>query len=191
MDAHKVDESTLAPVAGEDEKLIERIHALSDCAYWATCGWDIPGDGIQKIGRLALKAAARLAAHAREIAELRAERDRAVEVADAQTKGVYSKYMLEAADAIADIRYLRLLGDGAEGELARMMEKVDKAEARAESAEADCARLRQDAERLQWLVDNWTPQIIPLTWNYKAARELDSSNLRAYIDAAIAEGKHD
>lgn len=63
--------------------------------------------------------------------------------------------------------------------------------ARAEAAEAECARLRQDAERLQWLVDNWTPQIIPLTWNYKAARELESSNLRAYIDAAIEEGKHE
>lgn len=37
----------------------------------------------------------------------RAERDRAVEVADAATKGVYSKYMLEAADAIADARHTR------------------------------------------------------------------------------------
>lgn len=35
------------------------------------------------------------------LAGLVAEVERAIEVADAETKGVYSKYMLEASDAIA------------------------------------------------------------------------------------------
>jgi hypothetical protein len=42
------------------DALIARIEALADCAYWAIAGWDIPGDATQKIGLLAVKAAAAL-----------------------------------------------------------------------------------------------------------------------------------
>ena len=41
----------------EGRDIVERIRALADCAYWAKCGWDIPGDSTQVIGRLAVKAA--------------------------------------------------------------------------------------------------------------------------------------
>lgn len=45
---------------------------------------------------------------AAKLAAAEAERDRAIEVADAETKGVYSQYMLEAADAIAELRSTRI-----------------------------------------------------------------------------------
>ena len=41
----------------EGRDIVERIRALADCAYWTKCGWDIPGDSTQVIGRLAVKAA--------------------------------------------------------------------------------------------------------------------------------------
>ena len=56
------------PPSPDYDDLVERIRALADCLYWATAGWDIPGDATQKIGRLAVKAADAIAA-------LRAERD--------------------------------------------------------------------------------------------------------------------
>ena len=40
------------------DALVARINALADCSYWATAGWDIPGDATQVIGRLAVQAAA-------------------------------------------------------------------------------------------------------------------------------------
>jgi len=61
------------------DALIERINALADCSYWATAGWDIPGDATQVIGRLAVQAAA-------AIASLDAERDALAVVCDERTR---------------------------------------------------------------------------------------------------------
>jgi hypothetical protein len=66
------------------------------------------------------------AAEAREkrIAELERERDRAVEVADAATKGVYSKYMLEAAAAIGRDLSQGLEINGLKARLAQVTEAL-------------------------------------------------------------------
>jgi hypothetical protein len=58
------------------------------------------------------------------IAELEQERDRAVEVADATTKGVYSKYMLEAAAAIGRDLSQGLKINGLKARLARVTEAL-------------------------------------------------------------------
>jgi hypothetical protein len=73
-----------------------------------------------------LRAAYLAAAEAREkrIAELEQERDRAVEVADAATKCVYSKYMLEAADAIGRDLAQGLEINGLKFRLARVTEAL-------------------------------------------------------------------
>ena len=55
--------------------LIERINALADCSYWATAGWDIPGDATQVIGRLAVQAADALVQLREENARLDRERE--------------------------------------------------------------------------------------------------------------------
>ena len=59
----------------ELDALIERINALADCSYWATAGWDIPGDATQVIGRLAVQAAAAITELRAEYDALKAERD--------------------------------------------------------------------------------------------------------------------
>jgi hypothetical protein len=60
------------------------------------------------------------------IAELEQERDRAVEVADSATKGVYSKYMLEAADAIGRDLSQGLEINGLKARLARVTEAFER-----------------------------------------------------------------
>ena len=53
------------------DALVERIKALADCSYWATAGWDIPGDATQVIGRLAVQAADAITALRAQVADLR------------------------------------------------------------------------------------------------------------------------
>lgn len=48
------------PAVTEVSDVAERLRALADLAFWAGNGWDIPPEACEKVGRLALKAAALL-----------------------------------------------------------------------------------------------------------------------------------